>query len=42
VDDSYAEMQMIESILKAADYSVVALPAADHIEISLLRTNRMS
>jgi DNA-binding response OmpR family regulator len=32
VDDSYAEMQMIESILKAADYSVVALPDADHIE----------
>jgi DNA-binding response OmpR family regulator len=32
VDDSYAEMQLMESILKAADYSVMALPDADHIE----------
>jgi DNA-binding response OmpR family regulator len=32
VDDSYAEMQMMESILKGADYSVTALPDADHIE----------
>jgi DNA-binding response OmpR family regulator len=32
VDDSYAEMQMMESLLKGADYSVVALPDADHIE----------
>jgi DNA-binding response OmpR family regulator len=32
VDDSYAEMQMIESILKGAHYSVVALPDADHLE----------
>ena len=32
VDDSYAEMQMMESILKSAQYSVVALPDAAHIE----------
>ena len=32
VDDSYAEMQMLKSILKRADYSVVALRDADHIE----------
>jgi twitching motility two-component system response regulator PilH len=32
VDDSYAEMQMMESVLKGAEYSVVALPDAAHIE----------
>ena len=32
VDDSYAEMQMIESMLKAAHHSVIALPDADHVE----------
>jgi twitching motility two-component system response regulator PilH len=32
VDDSYAEMQMLESILKGAQYSVMALPDANRLE----------
>ena len=32
VDDSYAEMQMLESILKGAQYSVVSLPDANRLE----------
>ena len=32
VDDSYAEMQMLESILKGAQYSVTALPDANRLE----------
>jgi DNA-binding response OmpR family regulator len=32
VDDSYAETQMMESILQGAHYAVVALPDADHLE----------
>ena len=32
IDDSYSEMQMMESILKSAQYAVVALPDAAHVE----------
>ena len=32
IDDSYAEMQMLESILKGAQYSVTALPDANRLE----------
>lgn len=32
VDDSYAELQMIESYLKAANHTVVSLPNSDKLE----------
>jgi twitching motility two-component system response regulator PilH len=32
VDDSYAEMQMLESILKGAQHSVVTVPDANRLE----------
>jgi twitching motility two-component system response regulator PilH len=32
VDDSYAELQMIESYLKAAKHSVVSFPNSDKLE----------
>jgi DNA-binding response OmpR family regulator len=32
IDDSYAEMQMLESILKGAQYVVTALPDANRLE----------
>jgi DNA-binding response OmpR family regulator len=32
VDDSYAELQMIESYLKAANHSVVSFPNTDKLE----------
>mgnify|MGYP003337414548 CR=1 FL=1 len=32
VDDSYAELQMIESYLKAANHTVVSFPNTDKLE----------
>lgn len=36
VDDSYAELQMIQSYLKSAKYTVVSLPSADALEERLV------
>jgi CheY-like chemotaxis protein len=32
VDDSYAELQLIEGCLKAANYTVVSFPSSDKLE----------
>lgn len=36
VDDSYAELQLIESVLKGANHTVVSYPNADKLEEKLL------
>lgn len=36
VDDSYAELQLIESVLKGANHTVVSYPSADKLEEKLL------
>jgi twitching motility two-component system response regulator PilH len=35
VDDSYAELQLIEGCLKAANYTVVSFPSSDKLEEKL-------
>lgn len=35
VDDSYAELQMIEGVLKGANYTVVSYPSAEKLEEKL-------
>jgi len=35
VDDSYAELQMIEGVLKGANHTVVSYPSADKLEEKL-------
>lgn len=35
VDDSYAELQMMESILKRANHTVVTLPSTDQLEATV-------
>ena len=37
VDDSYAELQLIEGYLKAANYQVVSYPSADQLEDKLAK-----
>lgn len=36
VDDSYAELQLIESVLKGASHTVVSYPSTDKLEEKLL------